>query len=44
MARSLQEVQAQIQRYEDLLNEQLKGELQKVLDDRDRIYERIAAW
>ena len=44
MPRSLEDVQAQIERYEDLLNEQLKGELQKVLDDRDRIYERVAAW
>lgn len=33
-----------ITRYEELLNEQLKGELQAVLDERDRIHEQLAAW
>ncbi|KAL1528570.1 hypothetical protein AB1Y20_009911 [Prymnesium parvum] len=44
MARSVDQVHAQITRYEELLNEQLKGELQTVLDERDKIYERIAGW
>ena len=37
-------VQQKIARYEELLNEELKGELQEVLDRRDRVYERISHW
>lgn len=33
-----------IAHYEELLNEGLKGELQEVLDRRDRVYERISHW
>ena len=33
-----------IEQYEDLLNERLKGELQKVHDDRDSIQEKQAQW
>ena len=33
-----------IERYEELLNEQLKVELQNVQDERDALYEKISQW
>ena len=33
-----------IERYEELLNEQLKVELQSVQDERDALYEKISQW
>eukprot|EP00908_Phaeocystis_cordata_P027354 Transcript_991.p3 GENE.Transcript_991~~Transcript_991.p3 ORF type:complete len:160 (-),score=59.97 Transcript_991:612-1091(-) len=33
---------SKVQEFEGLINEQLKAELQRVLDERDRLYEQIA--
>jgi hypothetical protein len=35
---------AKIAVLEDLINERLKTELQRVLDERDRVHERVAQW
>ena len=42
--RSAAVIAAKVEQYEDLLNERLKGELQKVHDERDNVHEKHAQW
>ena len=44
VASYLMDAASKIERYEELLNEQLKVELQQVHDERDAVYDKLAQW
>ena len=37
-------VAEKVERYEEVLNESLKADLQRTLDERDKLFERISQW